>query len=171
MPTSRATSRTLSAAAPSRAMRDQAPSTISRTTAARRPAHRDPDSSVIDRRACQEQTPPSTAARTRRAIRMTVDHLDTEPTAPLTPLLQDAKVGWEALEDGYRPLLALVDTVLGVIPRCDQYLEIWPVGFRSYNVLVPNLLDLPVPVLGVGGPPPSAVGLAMYVASRTAGCA
>ena len=102
---------------------------------------------------------------------MTVEQFETSPTAPLTPLLQDAMVGWEELESGYRPLLALVDTVLGVVPRCDRYLEIWPVGFRSYNLLVPNLLDLPVPVLGVGGPPPSAVGLAMYVASRTAGCA
>lgn len=88
----------------------------------------------------------------------------------LTPLLHDAAVSWHSLRQQYGPLLKLVDTVLGVIPNCDRYLEIWPPGFRTYNVLVPNLLNLPVPVLAVGGPPPSAVGLAMYVASRTAGC-
>jgi hypothetical protein len=60
--------------------------------------------------------------------------------------------------------------LLGVVPTCDRYLEIWPPAFRSYNVMVPNFLNLPVPVLGVGGPPPGAVGLAMYVASRTAAC-
>ena len=36
--------------------------------------------------------------------------------------------------------------------------------------MVPNLLNLPAPILGFGGPPSHVVGLAMYVASRTAGC-
>lgn len=98
---------------------------------------------------------------------------DTEQSAvaaPLTPLLHDAMVGWDLLEKRYGVLLRLVDTVLGVAPNCDRYLEIWPPAFRTYNIMVPNLLNLPVPVLGAGGPPPGAVGLAMYVASRTAGC-
>jgi alkylhydroperoxidase family enzyme len=56
------------------------------------------------------------------------------------------------------------------VPNCDRYLEIWPPAFRTYNLLVPNLLNLPVPVLGLGGPPPGVVGLAMYVSSRMAGC-
>ena len=94
----------------------------------------------------------------------------TPAAAPLTPLLHDAMVDWEVLEDRYGPLLELVDTVLGVVPNCDRYLEIWPPAFRAYNILVPNLLNLPMPVLGVGGPPPAVVGLAMYVASRTAEC-
>jgi alkylhydroperoxidase family enzyme len=89
---------------------------------------------------------------------------------PLTPLLRDEMVGWEVLEERHGPLLELVDAVLGVVPNCDRYLEIWPPAFRTYNVLVPNFLNLPVPVLGLGGPPPAVVGLAMYVASRTAEC-
>ncbi|MEO7068974.1 MAG: hypothetical protein ABI131_00615, partial [Nostocoides sp.] len=89
----------------------------------------------------------------------------------LTSLLHDRRVSWDKLQRKYGPLLKLVHTVLGVVPNCDPYLEIWPTAFRTYNVLVPNLLNLPVPVLGVGGPPPQAVGLSMYVASRTAGCA
>ena len=88
----------------------------------------------------------------------------------LTSLLHDRRVSWDELQREYGPLLKLVDAVLGVVPNCDPYLEIWPPAFRTYNVLVPNLLNLPVPVLGVGGPPPQTVGLAMYVASRTAGC-
>ncbi|MGY1682169.1 hypothetical protein [Geodermatophilus sp. SYSU D01176] len=102
-----------------------------------------------------------------------VPEQDTDGTpvaAPLTPLLREAMVSWEVLEEQYRPLLKLVDTVLGVVPNCDRYLEIWPPAFRTYNILVPNFLNLPVPVMGLGGPPPAVVGLAMYVASRTAEC-
>lgn len=88
----------------------------------------------------------------------------------LAPLLHDSMVGWQDLDDRYHALLELVRVLLGVVPNCDRYLEIWPPAFRSYNVMVPNLLNLPVPVLGLGGPPPAVVGLAMYVASRTAEC-
>jgi len=88
--------------------------------------------------------------------------------APLTPLLGDSKVGWDVLHDRYGVLLRLVDTVLGVVPNCDPYLEIWPPAFRTYNIMVPNFLNLPVPVFGLGGPPADVVGLAMYVASRAA---
>lgn len=91
-------------------------------------------------------------------------------TASLTPLLHQSMVSWEELEQRYGGLLTLVETVLGVVPHCDRYLEIWPPAFRTYNMLVPNLLNLPVPVLGWTGPPPGDVGLAMYVASRTAEC-
>jgi alkylhydroperoxidase family enzyme len=92
-------------------------------------------------------------------------------TASLTPLLEAASPSWEELHANYGPLLELVDTLLGVVPNCDRYLEIWPPAFRTYNVMVPNLLNLPAPIIGIGGPPPHIVGLAMYVASRTAGCA
>ncbi len=93
-----------------------------------------------------------------------------EPAA-LTPLLKDAQVSWDVLHGRYHSLLQLVDTLLGVVPNCDPYLEIWPPAFRSYNVMVPNLLNLPIPVFGLGGPPPGVIGLSMYVASRAAGCA
>jgi hypothetical protein len=47
------------------------------------------------------------------------------------------------LEDRYGAILRLVDTVLGVVPNCDPYLEIWPPAFRTYSIMVPNLLNLP----------------------------
>lgn len=90
--------------------------------------------------------------------------------ARLAVLLRDSAVGWDVLDARYHPVLQMVEKILGVVPNCDRYLEIWPPAFRCYNVMVPNLLNLPVPVLGVGGPPPAVVGLAMYVASRTAEC-
>ncbi len=97
-------------------------------------------------------------------------HESTVP-ASLTPLLHDSMVNWDVLHQRYHGLLRLVDTLIGVVPNCDRYLEIWPPAFRSYNIMVPNLLNLPIPVFGVGGPPAGVVGLAMYVSSRTAGCA
>jgi alkylhydroperoxidase family enzyme len=88
----------------------------------------------------------------------------------LVPLLAAHRVPWETLHDRYGPLLALVHTLIGVVPNCDRYLEIWAPAFRTYNILVPNFLNLPFSVFGVGGAPADVVGMGMYVASRTAGC-
>lgn len=88
----------------------------------------------------------------------------------LVSLLEKEAVSFATLRERYGPLLGLVDTLLGVVPNCDRYLEIWPPAFRSYNVMVPNLLNLPLLLWGLGAPR-STVGLAMYVASRSAECA
>src|SRR3712207_1438064 len=90
--------------------------------------------------------------------------------AALVALLHDDMVSWEVLERRYGPVLELVRVLLGVVPNCDRYLEIWPPAFRAYNVMVPNLLNLPAPIFGVGGAPGDVVGLGMYVASRVAEC-
>ena len=87
----------------------------------------------------------------------------------LTELLEDDAVPMETLTARYGALLELVRKLLGIVPNCDPYLEVWPPAFRSYNVMVPNLLNLPFMVWGMGAPR-SSVGLAMYVSSRTAGC-
>jgi alkylhydroperoxidase family enzyme len=88
----------------------------------------------------------------------------------LVSLLEREAVPMETLRSRYGALLALVDTLLGVVPNCDPYLEIWPTAFRSYNVMVPNLLNLPPLIWGLGAPR-STIGLAIYVASRSAECA
>jgi alkylhydroperoxidase family enzyme len=88
----------------------------------------------------------------------------------LVKLLENDAVPFETLHTRYGAVLELVRKLLGVVPNCDPYLEIWPPAFRTYNVMVPNLLNLPFLVWGLGAPP-STVGLAMYVSSRTAGCA
>src|SRR5436305_5581563 len=67
-------------------------------------------------------------------------------------------------------MLQLVRLVIGVVPNCDSLLAIWPQGFRTYNLLVPNLLNLPFSIWG-WGPPVVPLGLALYTASWTARCA
>lgn len=96
----------------------------------------------------------------------------TEPVGDqtLVALLREEMVAWETLEERYGALLKLVEILLGVVPNCDRYLEIWPPGFRTYNVMVPNFLNLPAPIFGVGGAPGDVVGLGMYVSSRVAEC-
>ena len=88
----------------------------------------------------------------------------------LVGLLQAERVSWETLEERYGALLELVRVLLGVVPNCDRYLEIWPPAFRTYNVMVPNFLNLPAPIFGIGGAPGDVVGLGMYVTSRVAEC-
>lgn len=96
---------------------------------------------------------------------------DREKDAVLASLLERDKVPMETLHRRYGSLLELVRILIGVVPNCDPYLEIWPPAFRTYNLMVPNLLNLPSAVFGVGGAPTDVVGLGMYAASRAAECA
>jgi hypothetical protein len=90
--------------------------------------------------------------------------------ASLVSLLKKDAVPFETLHAQYGGLLELVRTLIGVVPNCDPYLEIWPPAFRTYNVLVPNFLNLPFLVWGMGAPK-EVLGLAIYASSRAAGCA
>ncbi len=87
----------------------------------------------------------------------------------LAQQIESSAVSFSDLEKDYRPMLKLVEQMIGVVPNCDPYLEIWPTGFRTYNLLVPNLLNVPQAILGQGAPK-DLVGLSMYVASRAAEC-
>lgn len=87
-------------------------------------------------------------------------------------LAQELEPDWisvEQLDDDYRPILRMVRELIGVIPNCNPILEIWPTGFRTFNLLVPNLLNLPAAVVGQGAPK-DLVGIAMYASSNAAGC-
>lgn len=88
----------------------------------------------------------------------------------LVSLLQQDAVPMETLHQRYGSLLELVRILIGVVPNCDKYLEIWPTAFRTYNLIVPNFLNLPFSIFGIGSAPKEIVGLAMYVASRSAEC-
>ena len=94
-----------------------------------------------------------------------------EEDAVLASLLEQDTVPMETLHQRYGSLLELVRILIGVVPNCDPYLEIWPPAFRTYNLMVPNLLNLPSAIFGVGGAPTDVVGLGMYAASRAAECA
>jgi alkylhydroperoxidase family enzyme len=88
----------------------------------------------------------------------------------LVALLKKDAVPMTTLHERYGPLLELVRTLIGVVPNCDRYLEIWQPAFRTYNLMVPNFLNLPFSLFGIGGAPKDIVGLGMYVSSRAAEC-
>ncbi|HEX3525673.1 MAG TPA: hypothetical protein VH988_01275 [Thermoanaerobaculia bacterium] len=88
----------------------------------------------------------------------------------LSRALRPAAVDFARLSREHGPMLQIVRLLIGVVPNCDPVLAIWPAGFRTYNLLVPNLLNLPFSVWGFG-PPVATLGLALCAASRTAGCA
>jgi alkylhydroperoxidase family enzyme len=98
---------------------------------------------------------------------MSLDTMAMPDTLALS--LAPSAVDLSRLDREYRPLLQLVRLVIGIVPNCDSLLAIWPTGFRSYNLLVPNLLNLPFSVWG-WGPPVVPLGLAVYTASWTARC-
>jgi alkylhydroperoxidase family enzyme len=89
--------------------------------------------------------------------------------ATLAQAIEPAAVDMSQLQRDYKPVLALVKELIGLVPECDRYLEIWPTGFRTYNLVVPNLLNLPAALVNQGAPKP-LIGLAMYASSRAADC-
>ncbi|MGJ5666644.1 carboxymuconolactone decarboxylase family protein [Rhodococcus aetherivorans] len=94
----------------------------------------------------------------------------TSSPGTIAQALHGSSVDMVTLQRRYGAQFAMVRKVLGVAPNAAAYLEIWPIGMRTYNVLVPNFLNLPFLLFGFG-PPKATVGLAMYTASRAAGCA
>ncbi len=87
--------------------------------------------------------------------------------ATLAHGLQPVSVDWNTLHDKYNPLLSLVRELIGIVPNCDPVLEIWPPGFRTYNLLVPNMFNLPNTLFG-GKSFKASMGLAMYASSKAA---
>ncbi len=87
----------------------------------------------------------------------------------LAETMVDDTVAFDELGKTYGPVLGLVRELLGVVPNCDMYLEIWPPAFRTYNLMVPAFLNLPVLLFGKGAPK-DMVGLGMYTSSRAADC-
>ncbi len=83
--------------------------------------------------------------------------------------LKDKAPPFSDLQKKYNPLLQLVDILIGTIPNCDVVMEIWPTSFQTYNLLVPNLLNLPASLFG-NKEIKRLMGLAMYHSSASAGC-
>lgn len=84
--------------------------------------------------------------------------------------MADEAVDFPELEKTYKPVLGMVRELLGVVPNCDKYLELWPPAFRTYNLMVPAFLNLPALLFGRAAPK-DIVGLGLYVSSRAADCA
>ena len=88
----------------------------------------------------------------------------------LASFMDADSIDFDTLNLRHGALLKLVENLLGIVPNCDRYLEIWPVGFRTYNLMVPNFLNLPQMFLGVGAPK-DLVGLSLYQSSMASQCA
>lgn len=88
----------------------------------------------------------------------------------LAEQLQPSEISSAELHESYHPMLEMVRHLIGVVPNCDNLLEIWPTGFRTYNLIVPNSLNLPFALWGMGAPK-DMVGLGMYASSAAAKCA
>lgn len=89
--------------------------------------------------------------------------------ATLAKWMEPEAVDWDVLHQRHGPLLGLVKNLLGIVPNCDRYLEIWPTGFRTYNLMVPNFLNLPQMIFGIGAPK-DLVGLSLYASSMASEC-
>lgn len=87
----------------------------------------------------------------------------------LAAWMEPQAVSFDLLQERYSSLLGLVQSLLGVVPNCDRYMEIWPVSFRTYNLMVPNFINLPQMLFGIGAPK-DLVGLALYASSRASEC-
>jgi hypothetical protein len=69
-------------------------------------------------------------------------------TKTLAAQLKPFEVDFKTLHQSYSPVLSLVRVLIGVVPNCDMLLEIWPTGFKTYNLLVPKKLNLPATLFG-----------------------
>ena len=90
-------------------------------------------------------------------------------TNTIAQQLKSSEIDFETLDRSYHPMLGLVKELIGVVPNCDKLLEIWQPGFRTYNSIVPNFLNLPFSLWGFGCSK-KLMGLAMYASSRAAEC-
>jgi hypothetical protein len=95
------------------------------------------------------------------------------PDDTIFPLLQPHLIPVEEIAKlGYSSTLSLVQILIGVIPTSDMALQIWPPAFESYNIIVPNFLNLPEIILGVKGSLSAKLcSIAMYESSRGNECA
>lgn len=95
----------------------------------------------------------------------------------ITPLMQttlyaqlkEEAIDFSYLKQEYGPFLELVDVLIGVVPNCDTVMEIWPTSFKTYNLLVPNLLNAPSSLFGRKSVK-KMMGFAMYHSSYASGC-
>lgn len=89
--------------------------------------------------------------------------------ATLEFALRPHAVPLETVLERHRPLVEVVQRLLGVVPNAYGLFEIWPPGFVTYNLIVPSFLDVPRCDAGFGLAPAHRA-MAMYVSSRTHGC-
>lgn len=84
--------------------------------------------------------------------------------------LRPYRIPPDTLREKHEAVLGMVTIFLGVTPRHCQYLMIWPPGYESMAVLVPNLFNVPFCDFGMGAIDGGLRSLTTYVVSRAYGC-
>lgn len=74
------------------------------------------------------------------------------------------------MDERYHSILILVKALIGVVSNSDGIMEIFPPAFTTYNLLVPNAINVPFLLWGVAAPV-DLVSLATYYAARSSQCA
>ena len=87
----------------------------------------------------------------------------------LSELLRPAAVDFDILYRRHRPVIEVVRNLIGVAPNSFPYMEMWPTSFRTFDLLLANLLNLPF-LLFASRTKQASIGLVMYASSRAAGC-
>lgn len=64
----------------------------------------------------------------------------------------------------------LVRALIGVVSNSDGVMEIWPPAFTTYNLIVPNAINVPFLLWGVAAPV-DLIAMATYYAARSSQCA
>jgi len=91
----------------------------------------------------------------------------------LAKLLQEERVPYDTILKNYPDFSGVATNLIGLVPICDTYLDIWPKAFKSYNLIVPNLMNVPFAQMRVGagyGRGSALQGLGMYMISKSAAC-
>ena len=73
------------------------------------------------------------------------------------------------LHKQYDPILQSIKLLIGTVPNCVTVLEMYPAAFKSYNMLIGNLLNMPFSLFGNPNKK-RLMGLALYTSSASAGC-
>eukprot|EP00177_Eucheuma_denticulatum_P001834 GFKZ01003275.1.p1 GENE.GFKZ01003275.1~~GFKZ01003275.1.p1 ORF type:complete len:538 (-),score=72.96 GFKZ01003275.1:256-1869(-) len=99
-----------------------------------------------------------------------VESLDASPPKTIADVLTPHAVSLDDLDNRYHSILVLVRALIGVVSNSDGIMEIFPPAFTTYNLLVPNAINMPFLLWGVGAPV-DLVGMATYYAARSSQCA
>lgn len=102
----------------------------------------------------------STGTGRSRSHRQEDPHPDT-----VASMLNNYRVPFSQLKVKHYAMLKLEKVMLGAAPNSDQYLAIFPPGWRTAMVIIPNMLNVPQLLLGTGTPS-SVIGVAMHYSSR-----
>jgi hypothetical protein len=101
-----------------------------------------------------------TLASVPAAARQEPPHPDT-----IAAMLLNYRLSFAQLKVQYYPMLKLEKLLLGHATNASQYFAIWPTGYRTCNLIIPNFLNCPQLLLGSTARS-AIIGMVMHYSSR-----